>query len=269
MIALAVLVRLPYAATLVLSLAMVALHNLLDGVRAASLGSWAPLWNVLHQPGLLMKSPLVIVGYPLIPWIGVMALGFCCGRMYRLSAENRRQLLVPLGLSLSVLFIALRVFNIYGDPRPWTPLGSPMFSVMSFLNTTKYPPSLLFLLMTMGPALILLGLIDRVRVSERNPLLVFGRVPLLFFVLHLPLIHALAIGLTALEYGWTSFLFTPPPTLGTPRGLFPADYGWDLWVTYAMWLVVCALMYPLCAWFAKVKAKAKGASLLARALRLS
>ena len=116
-------------------------------------------------------------------------------------------------------------------------------TIISFLNCTKYPPSLSFLLMTLGPALIFLSLIDRARPREWNPLMVFGRAPLLFFVVHLPLIRALAIALTAASYGMAPFLFTPPPTLGTPRKVFPADYGWDLWVVYAVWLVVIALMY--------------------------
>ena len=128
-------------------------------------------------------------------------------------------------------------------------------TLISFLNCTKYPPSLSFLLMTLGPALVFLSLVDGWRPGERNPLLVFGRAPLLFFVAHLPLIHALAIALTAARYGAAPFLFVPPPTLGTARNVFPADYGWDLWVVYAIWLVILALMYPLCLWFVRLRQK--------------
>jgi hypothetical protein len=112
--------------------------------------------------------------------------------------------------------------------------------VISFLNCTKYPPSLAFLLMTLGPALVFLGMVDRWRLAERNPLMVFGRAPPLFLVAHLPVIHALAIALTASRYG-------------AARNLYPADYGWDLWVVYAIWLVVLALMYPLCLWFVRLR----------------
>jgi hypothetical protein len=126
---------------------------------------------------------------------------------------------------------------------------------MSFLNASKYPPSLQFLLMTLGPTLMFLALVDRIRPGERNPLLVFGRVPLLYFVLHLAVIHATAIALTALTYGTAPFLFVPPPTLGTPPGVYPADYGWDLWVTYAVTAVVVAALYPVCLWFARLKAR--------------
>jgi hypothetical protein len=128
-----------------------------------------------------------------------------------------------------------------------------VFTLLSFLNATKYPPSLSFLLMTLGPAIALLGLFDRARPGERHPLLVFGRVPLFYFCLHLPVIHAAAIALTWLRYGAAPFLLLPPPTLGTPRELFPADYGWDLWVTDAVTAVVVAALYPACLWFARLK----------------
>ncbi len=256
MIALAALVWLPYRVLLAVSVGVIALHNLLDGVRAASLGSFGWLWNIVHQPGILATGPpLVIVGYPIVPWIGVMALGFCAGRVYRLPDAERRAALLRLGMAAIAAFIIVRGINYYGDPRPWAGQSSRVLTVISFLNCTKYPPSLSFLLMTLGPALVFLSLVDRWRPSEKNPLLVFGRAPLLFFVAHLPLIHALALALTALRYGSPPFLFVPPPTLGTARNIFPADYGWDLWVVYAVWLVVLMLMYPLCLWFVRLRQK--------------
>jgi uncharacterized membrane protein len=256
MIALSLLVHLPFRVLLAVSLGMILLHNLADSVRAASFGSAAWLWNLLHQPGLIQTGgPALIVAYPLVPWIGVMAAGFCAGRFYRLPAERRSSILVRLGLALTVAFVVLRLVNVYGDPRPWASGASPLFTLMSFLNATKYPPSLLFLLMTLGPAIALLGWLDGVRPTERNPFLVFGRVPLFYFVLHIPLIHALAVGLTWLRYGAQSFLFLPPPTLGTARDLFPADYGWSLGVTYAVWLVTVVLLYPVCLWFSRIKAR--------------
>lgn len=256
MIALAVLVRLPYRALLVVSLAMIALHNLTDGVGAATFGPLAWLWQVLHQQSLIQTGgPALIVAYPLIPWIGVMGAGFCAGAIYRLPPERRRTLLVRLGLWLTAAFVVLRLANVYGDPRPWGAQGDPLFTLLSFLNTTKYPPSLLFLLMTLGPALVLLGWLDGARPGERNPLLVFGRVPLFYFVVHLPVIHLLAVGLNALRYGPAPFLLAPPPTLGSPREAFPPDYGWDLWVVYAVTAVALAVLYPVCLWFARLKAR--------------
>jgi uncharacterized membrane protein len=254
MVALAGVVRLPYRAILAISAGLIVLHNAFDGVRTQSLGSLGWLWNVLHQPGLLTAGPpAIILAYPIVPWIGVMALGFCAGRLYRLPDDERRAILMRIGVVTTLAFIVVRGINIYGDPRPWTGQSSLAMTIISFLNCAKYPPSLSFLLMTLGPAMIFLSLVDRARPRAWNPLVVFGRAPLVFFVVHLPLIRALAIALTAVRYGMAPFLFTPPPTLGTARKLFPADYGWDLWVVYAIWLVVIALMYPLCRWFVELR----------------
>jgi hypothetical protein len=129
----------------------------------------------------------------------------------------------------------------------------PVFTVLSFLNTTKYPPSLAFLLMTLGPAIALLGWLERFHPDDRQPLVVFGRVPLFYFVLHIPLIHALALALTWVRYGAAPFLFVPPPTVGTPRELFPSDYGWSLGAVYAATAAVVLALYPVCLWFARRK----------------
>jgi uncharacterized membrane protein len=255
MIALAALVHLPYRVLVAASVAMIASHNLFDGVAPDRLGVFAWLWRILHVQGLLTTQPPTIVAYPLVPWIGVMAAGYCFGRIYLLPSERRQQLLLRLGVVLTAAFLILRGLNIYGDPQPWTAQDRPIFTVLSFLNTTKYPPSLLFLLMTLGPAIVLLSWAERLRVSERNPFLVFGRVPLFYFIIHIPLIHVLAIGLTWLQYGAAPFLFLPPPTLGTPRDVFPPDYGWDLSVAYAVTIAVVVLLYPICLYFARLKAK--------------
>jgi uncharacterized membrane protein len=253
MIALALLIHLPFRALVAVSVGLIALHNLLDGIDPARFGVLAGVWRILHAQGLLSTRPLVIVAYPLIPWIGVMAAGFCFARVYRLPAERRRRLLVRLGLGLIAGFVVLRGLNGYGDPNPWTVQRDAVMTAMSFLNTTKYPASLDFLLMTLGPAMLFLAWADRLRPGERNPFLVFGRVPLFYYLLHIPLIHAVAIAMTGIRYGATAFLFTPPPTLGTPRDVFPPDYGWDLWVTYAVAAGVVLALYPLCRWFADLR----------------
>jgi uncharacterized membrane protein len=256
MICLAGLVHLRYAVLVAVSLALIVLHNLADGVTASRFGSFAWLWRVLHEQGVIVTGgPALFVAYPLVPWIGVMAAGFCFGRIYLVAAERRRRLLLAIGFFLIAAFVVIRGLNVYGDPRPWTQQARPLFTVLSFLNCTKYPASLCFLLMTLGPAIVLLGLMDGARPGERNPLLVFGRVPLFYFVLHMPLAHAMAVGLTALRYGNPPFLWMPPPSLGTPRQMFPPDYGWDLWVVYAVTAVVIAALYPLCLWFSRVKAR--------------
>jgi len=258
MIALALLVHLPPRALLVVSVAMIALHNLLDPIRSSSFGALSWLWQMLHEQGFWLpagpQGPAVIVAYPLVPWIGVMAAGFCFGEVYRMAPERRRAFLLRLGLALTAGFIVLRAINGYGDPRPWAVQErGPIYTLLSFLNTTKYPASLAFLLMTLGPAILLLRWADGWRRDDRDPLLVFGRVPLLYFVLHIPLVHLLAVGLTWLQYGAAPFLWQPPPTLGTPRTAFPADYGWELWVVYGIWALALVLLYPVCRWFAAYK----------------
>ena len=258
MIALAALIHLQYRVLLIVSLVLMAAHNLFDGLQPARFGALGWVWQVLHVQGLLTADPPTIVAYPLVPWVGVMAAGFSFGRVYTLDADRRRQILWRLGLTLTAAFVVLRAINLYGDPRPWRPQSSPLLTVLSFLNTTKYPPSLSFLLMTLGPSMFFLAVVDRVRVSDRHPLLVFGRVPLLYFVLHIPLVHVFAIGLTWLRYGHTPFLWLAPPTLGTPRDVFPTDYGWDLWVAYAVTATAVLVLYPICLWLARLKASRGG-----------
>jgi uncharacterized membrane protein len=253
MIALALLLHLPYRVLLAGGLAVVLLHNLADGLASSRFGSFAWLWQVLHEQGLLLRTPPVVVAYPVLPWIAVMALGYCLGPVYRLPSEQRRALLVRLGLALTAAFVVLRALNVYGDPRPWTAQESPVFTLLSFLNTTKYPPSLAFLLMTLGPALALLGGLERFEPGDRHPLLTFGRVPLFFFLVHIPLIHAVSIGLIWARYGEAPFLFTSLPTLGTPREAFPPDFGWSLGTTYLVTAGVVVALYPVCSWFARLK----------------
>ena len=256
MIAMALLVHLPYPVLVAVSVAMIALHNLADGVSAERFGMLAWLWRILHQQGAVVTGgPVLFVAYPLVPWIGVMAAGFCLGRVYRLPADRRRAVLIRLGLALTAAFVVVRALNVYGDPRPWAGQSRPLFTLLSFLNCTKYPPSLSFLLMTLGPAIALLGWLDRARPGVRHPLVVFGSVPLFFFILHIPLAHLIGIALTAVRYGAAPFLWLPPPTLGTPRNLFPSEYGWDLWVVYAVTAMLVALLYPACLWLARLKAR--------------
>lgn len=155
-----------------------------------------------------------------------------------------------------VAFIALRAINLYGDPVPWSAQETGLFTALSFLNSTKYAACLDFLLMTLGPALWALAYFDRHSLRPQNPLIVFGRVPLFFFILHFYLIHGLAVLMAWLQHGGTafSFMFNPLPSMGGPRQLFPADFGYNLWVTYAVWILVVVCLYPLCRWYGNVKA---------------
>jgi uncharacterized membrane protein len=255
MIGMAALVRLPIRWLAVGSVAMLVLHNLLDGVSGSQLGlgGW---WNVIHQPGVFrLAGRIIIVGYPVVPWISVMALGFCFGRVLLLEPAVRRRFLVRIGTALTLGFVLVRALNRYGDPVAWSVQGSPVYTLLSFLNTSKYPPSLDFLLMTLGPALLALAWLDRRGLSRANPLCILGRVPLFYFVLHFYAAHLVAALLALLKYGSPAlgFLFHPVPSMGGPRELFPPGFGYDLWVVYAVWALVVVGIYPACRWFAKLK----------------
>jgi uncharacterized membrane protein len=257
MIVLALLVWIPIPALAVLSVALIGLHNLLDRVNPAQFGSAAFLWNLFHQPGVFrLFGAVAIVGYPLMPWFAVMALGFCFGRIFQLEASVRHRYLLAIGTAATLGFVILRAINHYGDPFPWSPQRSATFTALSFLNTTKYPPSLAFLLMTLGPALLLLAWLDGRRLSTNNPLIVFGRVPLFYFVIHVYAAHAIAVWLALVKYGGSAlgFGFHPVPSMGGPKELYPSGFGYDLWVAYVVWATVVLGLYPVCRWFARVKA---------------
>src|SRR5579884_2851439 len=246
MVALGALIHLPVRVLTILSVATICLHNALDRVQAAQLGALGPLWNLLHQIGAIqIGGRTIVAAYPFIPWFAVMAAGYCCGPLFLLDPDRRRRILVWLGAGLSVAFVAVRALNIYGDPAPWSK------TLLSFLNCQKYPPSLDFLLMTLGPALLVMGLLEGVMLRPGNPLVIFGRTPLFYFVIHLFVIHAAAVLLGVVRYGEAGWALTTMPSMGGPK--FPADYGYSLGVIYAIWICVVAAMYPLCRWFAGVK----------------
>jgi len=257
MIVLAGLVWLPRPALLTLSIATIVLHHLTDGIQARSFGALAPLWNLLHQVGgFPFAGRVFIAAYPLVPWVAVMALGFCLGPLL-LERDTSRKRLIAIGATMTIAFLIVRALNVYGDPAPWARQSSTVFTALSFLNTTKYPPSFAFLLMTLGPALILLGVLERAPFTERHPLIVFGRVPLFYFVLHFYAAHAVAVLLATIHYGraaW-AFMLQPVPSMGGPENAFPPNFGYDLWVTYVVWIVIVAGLYPLCAWFARYKSR--------------
>lgn len=243
MVALGFLTWLPMRILAVLSVGVILLHNLMDGV---SRGWW---WKLLHQQGVILVGGTVpvITAYPLVPYLFVMAAGFCFGRVLLLESVERRAWLVRIGLGMTVLFVLLRTANVYGDPVRWTG------GVLSFLRVTKNPPSLEFLLMTLGPALLLLAWLDRVGLRRENWLVVFGRVPLFYFLGHFYLTHALVFVFGYLRYGRVDFLWTPLPSMGGSLKVYPANFGYDLWVVYAVWVLVVVLMYPACLWFGRLK----------------
>src|SRR6516225_6114576 len=258
MIALALLIWLPIHVLAVLSIAVITLHNLLDGLNAAQFGPAAWAWNLLHQPGAFpLAGATIVVGYPLVPWVAVMALSFCLGPLFLKDRAVRLRDLTVIGAATMLAFVVIRAFNGYGDPQPWRVRRSPIYTVLSFLNTIKYPPSLDFLLMTLGPSLLALAWFDRRGLKPSNPLVVFGRAPLFFFVVHFYAAHAAAALLALARYGTgaLAFIFQPVPSMGGPLELFPAQFGYDLWVVYLVWAIIVLALYPACRWFAAIKTK--------------
>jgi uncharacterized membrane protein len=269
MIVLAGLIFLPVSAVGAIGVAVVALHNLLDRFvvpPATSMAGTPPpdalqkLWIVLHQPGyvpLFDGGTKFFVAYPLIPWFGVMACGYALGAVYSWEAERRRRFLLWLGVSLTILFVVVRAINVYGDPAPWAAQDSGLFTVLSFLNVTKYPVSLLFLLMTLGPAILVLRWADNVGDEGvlNRILITFGRVPLFYFILQMFVAHIFGIVLNYAAGKSIGYFFFNFPASATGA---PPDAGFPLWVVYAAWLAGLCLLYPLCRWYGKVKLKHRG-----------
>lgn len=261
MVVLAALVWLPIRVLGVLAVAGILLHPMLDGITADRFGSAAGLWNVVHQVGAFRLDGVTFVTpYPLIPWVAVVALGFSLGPLFQMAPAVRRRWLVVMGVAALAAFVALRLYNGYGDPVPWRAQESPLFTLLSFLNTTKYPASPAFLLMTLGPALLLLAAFDRLSLGGRglgDVAGVFGRVPLFYYIFHFYLAHVIVTVLALVRYGRAAldFVFLPYPSLGGVAARFPPGFGYDLWVTYVVWVAVVAISYPLCRWYARVKAR--------------
>jgi uncharacterized membrane protein len=248
MIALAALVWLPVAAIATVGLALIAGHNLFDAVRPQG-----ALWPILHAPGVIIGGQhLVFVSYPLIPWIGVTAAGFAFGGIYTWSADRRRRFLWQTGAVSIAAFLVLRAVNVYGDPSRWKVQATTVSTILSFLNTTKYPPSLLFLLMTLGPAMLALAAADRETPPLLRPVVTIGRVPLFYFLLHLPLIHLLAVVFAYARYHDVHWMFESPDLARYPFTA-PPGWGYSLPVVYTIWLAVVLALYPACRWFAAVK----------------
>ncbi len=249
MIVLSALVYLPPSVTTAFGIVVIATHNLFDAVRSSN-----PFWSILHSPNFIVNHPghVVFVAYPLIPWVGVTAAGYGLGQIYSWPTARRRAFLLRLGIGLTAAFFILRGINHYGDPQHWTTQKSAAFTVLSFLSTTKYPPSLLFLLMTLGPALLLLWAFDAGTPPWLRPALVFGKVPMFYYLLHIPLIHLIAIAVCYGRYGHVHWMFESN-NLGQFPITPPPGWGYPLPAVYMVWICVVLALYPLCHWFAALR----------------
>ena len=254
MITLAALVYTPTGVVATFGILLIASHNLLDSVKASSFGVFAPLWTILHAPGFVgtSRTHMVFAAYPLIPWIGVTAAGYGLGPVYEWIPERRRDVLLRLGIGLSLAFVVLRLANVYGDPIPWTAQRSAMRTMLSFLNTNKYPPSLLFVLMALGPAVLILWMADNGIPRIARPALVFGRVPLFYFLLHMPLLHLIALAVCYARYRDVHWMFESARVDQFPITR-PPGWGYSLPMVYCVWIGVVVALYPACRWFGELK----------------
>ena len=251
MVFMAALAWLPRAAIAGFGIALIVLHNGADSVDPKTFGALSWIWNFLHSPDYA-GTALVRIDYAVIPWVGVMALGYAIGPWFREPAQRRQRILISLGLTMIVGFLVVRLLNGYGDPLPWTvQQRGGVYTGLSFLKVRKYPPSLDYLLMTLGPAFIALAWLEHARGRIVSVMVTYGRVPLLFYVLHIYLAHLIALVVAYTEHGTFSFLIT---TDG-PAAHHPPWFGLNLGWVYVAWLLIVIALYPACRAFAAIKAR--------------
>lgn len=247
MVLLSVIIYLPKKAIIVLGLAMVFGHNLLDAISFQGSSPSAIIWYIAHQQSFIPigTNRGLVFAYPLIPWVGVMALGYCFGSLFKkeINAKFRLATLLKLGIVSIILFFVIRGLNIYGDPAPWAIQKNAIYTIMSFFNVSKYPPSLSYLLITLGPAFLFLYATERWKGKIASFFIVFGRVPFFYYLLHILVIHALAIlALVITGKDWHLLILTFAQ-LGNPA---LSEVGYSLTVVYVVWIFVIAILYPIC-----------------------
>jgi uncharacterized membrane protein len=253
MIALSLAIHLPIKFILVIGFVLVGGHNLLDAYHVEGESTWAALWKLLHDPGVFQFSRFVVfVGYPLIPWIGIMLMGYCFGVLYSPSTDPlfRKKRLYFLGFSAIVLFLIMRPTNLYGDPSPWALHSSGMLTFLSFMKVSKYPPSLLYILITLGPALLFLARSEKYAGRLVSMIVALGRVPMFYYIVHIYVIHllalvaALATGFEASDMVFNTWVTDSPNLKG---------YGFSLSTVYLIWIGIVLALLPLCLWYDRYK----------------
>jgi uncharacterized membrane protein len=255
MMLLGLLVWLPARALLSLGVLIIALHNLLDPLQPETLGGYANAWSALHVQRIWMRdgAPWVLLAYPVLPWFGVMLFGYGLGGVFLRAPPARDRVLLVLGLSMTAAFVLLRLIDGYGDPQPWAVQPHAIQTVMAFFSTQKYPPSLMYVCMTLGPVIALIPLIERWTGPAARFFRVFGAVPLFAYVVHLYLAHVLSIVLRYATGQSLAGQFDWMRALVTPERQQMHGSGFPLWVVYAAWIAIVLAIYPACRWYARLK----------------
>lgn len=258
MIALAGLIFLPVKYILAIGFILVAGHNLLDNTHVQ--GNTLPAfgWALLHDQNFFSwQGHNVLVGYPLLPWIGIIALGYCFGILYSPSftREKRKKWLLSIGLSAIALFALIRFINVYGDPSPWSGQSSGFYTFLSFIKATKYPPSLLYTLMTLGPAILFLAVAENAGNRITGIISIYGRVPMFYYLLHIYLVHLLAMVAASAFTGYSWELWILKEPLWFTQSL--KGYGFSLPVVYLVWAGIVIALFPLCKWYDRYKTSHK------------
>jgi uncharacterized membrane protein len=261
MVLLGLMVRLPFNVILITGLIIVFGHNLLDIPESAAgfqAGFW---WNLLHHGFFaaypISKSHVLLIIYPFVPWVGLMMLGYCSGVFFsqKFTVEQRRKILNRIGISLLVLFIVIRFINGYGNPEPWHVQKNGLFTLLSFINVQKYPPSLLYMCITIGPAFLLLSLFEKIKNGFTAAIKIYGRVPFFYYVIHLYVIHMISAAFVFIK--GHSFAEATTTNGDLPFYFLAAKDGYSLLVTYIVWLSVVVALFPLCKWYNNYKTNYK------------
>lgn len=249
-IVLALVLNVPARGLIIAGLVIICLHDLFIFLPPAGNSFGAKIAMMFVSPGAMPfgKSGLFIMGYPPLPWLGIMLTGFGAGRLFEFPPLVRKKKFLQIGLAAVALFIILRAINIYGDPVPWMHQKYGMFTVLSFINVTKYPPSLLFCLITLGGMFLLLFLVEGVRNKATQTAIVFGKVPLFYFVIHWYIIHPVMFLIVFLQGYRTSDLVFGT-SLGRPKGVSGVNLGY----TYLIWIALAIVLYPICKWYGRYK----------------
>jgi uncharacterized membrane protein len=253
MIVLSAMIYLKRQVILAIAILLIAGHNLLDNVHIPGGGLAGVGWSILHEPANFFFGRFnIFIQYPVIPWIGILAMGYYLGSLFS-SPDNPEKIKTEkllLGVVAIAFFLFLRTLNLYGDAAHWYYQKNVVFSLLSFLNLTKYPPSVLYILMTLGPAMIFLAYTEKPLNSFFKKIAVFGRVPFFYYVVHIYLIHLLAmLGAVISGYRWSDMILKTKvnrvPELNT--------YGFNLFIVYLVWIGLILLMFPCCKWYDQYK----------------